>query len=365
MGMQLVYDGVDLAGLADEFRILGVSTVREPADAPQRERVTYRVRLDFFQQTYADNRALIEQVRGALTTQQVQMVWTDESGEVRLQRTVTVANDEEAEEAAQRGGTYWQGLTLSFWFYNHDVAANCMSGTVAGKDLGAVERWTEEVQVSRFDELRDVRRRVAVQVTASGRWQCDTTQDLDTRRAALLTQAADLEAALVLNASVTVAFASFNQKVRISNAKVDVDQPHWSIAWSFTAVYTAYPNELNYLLCNFKVALREAKLEAVRYWSLTGKIDSVTEADARDKLALLKASLLPAGLRRGMRTQTCGTSKAGRKGTKDASDTRGWGDGDRTQLHARLPRDGRDGGDLSAVQAGRGQAELRHGGPFR
>src|SRR3974390_3221032 len=110
MKMQLVYDGVDLAGLADEFRILGVSTVREPAEAPQRERVTYRVRLDFFEQTYADNHGLVEQGRAAPKAQQLKMVWNDETGATQLQRTVTVAGDETVEDAAQRGGTYWQGL---------------------------------------------------------------------------------------------------------------------------------------------------------------------------------------------------------------------------------------------------------------
>ena len=295
MKMQLVYNGVDLAALATQFRVLGVATVREPAEAPQRERVTYRVRLDFFEQTYADNRGLIEQVRAALTTQQVQMVWTDETGAVQLQRTVTVANDDEAEDAAQRGGTYWQGLSLTFWYYNHDVAANCLSGTVAGQDLGAVERWTEQVQVTRFDELRDVRKRVAVQLQASGRWQSDTAQPLETRRSALLAQASALQAVLVTNASVPLAFANFDQTVRIVDAKVEVDQPHYAIAWSLTCTYTAYPNELNYLLCDFRVQLREAKLEAVRYWSLTGKIEATTEALARTKLALIKAALLPSG----------------------------------------------------------------------
>jgi hypothetical protein len=293
--MKLVYNGVDLAALASHFRVLGVATVREPAEAPQRERVTYRIRLDFFEQTYADNHGLIEQVRATLKGQQLQMVWQDETGATQLQRTVTVAGDETTEDAAQRGGTYWQGLTLSFWFYNHDVASNCLKGTIAGQDLGAVEKWTEHVQVARFDELHDPRRRVAVQLSTSGRWQADTMQDLDTRRTALLAQATALREALVAQASVELAFADFDKTVRIVDARVDVDQPHYAIGWSFTCVYTAYPDEANYLLCDYRVVRRESKPEAIWYLSLTGKIEANSEVAARSKLATIKAALVPAG----------------------------------------------------------------------
>jgi len=293
--MKLVYNGVDLAALAAHFRVLSVSTLREPAEAPQRERVTYRVRLDFFEQTFADNQGLIAQVRSALLSQQLPMLWQDETEATQLQRTVTVANDETAEEAAQRGGTYWQGLTLTFWYYNHDVASNCLKGTVAGQDLGAVERWTEQVQVTRFHELKDPRRRVAVQVQAAGRWQADTTQALDDRRTALLAQATALRTALVAEATVDLAFANFDQTVRLVDAKVEVDQPNNTIGWSLSGVYTAYPDELDYLLCDFRVVFREAKAEAVRYVSITGRIEADSETSARAKLALGQGSLVPTG----------------------------------------------------------------------
>ena len=49
--MTLQYNGVDLGALGT-LRVLGRTTMREPAEAPQRERVTYRLRLDFFEQTF-------------------------------------------------------------------------------------------------------------------------------------------------------------------------------------------------------------------------------------------------------------------------------------------------------------------------
>src|ERR1043166_7249537 len=106
--MKLIYNGIDLAGLATNVRILQTQAVREPAEAPQREKVTVRVRLDFFEQTYLDNQALIEQVRAALKTQQATMLWQDDSGAKYLERTVTAGEDSLLEEAKGRGGTYWR-----------------------------------------------------------------------------------------------------------------------------------------------------------------------------------------------------------------------------------------------------------------
>ena len=80
--MKLIYNGVDLAALATHCRILQQTTVREPPEAPQRERVTMRVRLDFFEQRYLDNQSLIQQARAALKTQQAVLLWQDDSGEI-------------------------------------------------------------------------------------------------------------------------------------------------------------------------------------------------------------------------------------------------------------------------------------------
>jgi hypothetical protein len=298
--VKLIYNGVDLAALATHFRILQTQTVREPVEAPQRERVTVRVRLDFFEQTYLDNQTLIEQVRAALKTQQATMLWQDDSGFTYLERTVTAAEDDALEDANARGGTYWQALVFSFWYYNHDLVTNCLSATVqlAGGqplDMGAVEKWEEKLNVQRFDEMRDVRQKVTGSVSASGRWQADTTQDLDTRRQALIDQKNALKAAIVKGASVTLSFGGFNQTVRVVDFNVALDQPNNFVAWSLNVIYTAYPDETNYLICDVRVTQRENKAEGIAYLNLAGRIGAPSEAAAQNKLALLLGALVPDG----------------------------------------------------------------------
>ena len=190
--MNLIYNGTDLATLG-VFRILGQTTVREPAEAPQRERVSYRVRLDFFEQNFSGNQNLVQQLRSALTTQNAQMVWQDGSN-VFVNRTVTAAADEEDTAALDQGGTYHQAITFSFWYYNHDIVTNCLDaswtrGTGSNPptlDLGAVEKWEERRVPSRVYEFSAVRKKVEGTVTASGRLQGDTTTPLAARQAALL-----------------------------------------------------------------------------------------------------------------------------------------------------------------------------------
>jgi hypothetical protein len=84
--MKLIYNGTDLAGLADCARVMWPSRSREPAEAPQHERVTVKVSLDFFQQSYEEKADLIEQTRPfflqELLVSSIECLWRDtRSGE--------------------------------------------------------------------------------------------------------------------------------------------------------------------------------------------------------------------------------------------------------------------------------------------
>ena len=296
--MQLSYNGVDLATLG-ELRILAHSTQREPVEAPQRERVTYRVRLDFFEQSFAANFGRIEQLRAALKTQSAVLTWVDDTGKQYLNRTVTAAEDE-AEAGLERGGTQWQGIVFTFWFYNHDVVTNCLNATVRRADgqaparsLGAVLEWKEVLTSVRFDEFRDQRKRVGGTVTASGRFQADTTQPLATRQAALLALKDQLLADLTADAAATLAFGTFNQNIRVDNFTAEVNQPQNFLAWQLTANFTRYPDETNYAVLEFSLAPRFNQADGIHYLTLSGKIQSPNETAARARLAALQASVIP------------------------------------------------------------------------
>jgi hypothetical protein len=295
--MQLIYNAVDLATLG-VLRILGVATAREPAEAPQRERVTYRVRLDFFQQTFDANFNLIGQLRAALKTQNAALVWVDDAGKQQLNRTVVAAEDDTDAAALERGGTYQQALTFTFWYYNHDVVTNCLNATVTANGiatgLGAVEQWHEVLAAARFDDLRDMRKRVAGRLTASGRLQADTTLPVAARQAALLALKDQLLTSLAQGTTATVAFGSFNEAVRVDQFTAEVNQPNNFLAWSLTASFTRYPDEANYAVLEYDLTPKLNLAEGIQYLTLSGKIAAPTEAAARARLAALQASVIPA-----------------------------------------------------------------------
>ena len=302
--MKLSYNGTDLAALG-VFRILQTSTVREPAENPQWERVTVSCRLDFFEQSYLDNFSLVQQVRAALKAQQVTLLWQDDSGAKYVERTVSALGDETDGSSEERGGTYRQALTFRFTYLNHDVTTNTLkasaqglsqSGQPSGQvlDLGAVTNWAEAVRQTRFDELRDPRRLATGTVRAAGRLLGDTLGALGTRQTALLAAKDALIATMVKGATVTLKFGSFSQAVRVSEFEAVVDQPANYISWSVAASFTRFPDETDYSLIEVRVAYREQMGEAIPRLNLSGRIHAPSEVLARGRLALLQGALAPA-----------------------------------------------------------------------
>ena len=292
--MTLQYNGIQLASLGT-LRILGRLTDREPAEAPQRERVTYRMRLDFFEQSFASNFTQVQQFLSALKTQNAALLWQDGNGSTYETRTVIAGSDSLPEDVMSRGGTYWQSVVFTFWYYNHDVAGNCLAASCLGLDLGAVERWREGAAETRYDELRDPRKRVEGTVAASGRYQADTTGPLATRQAALLALKDQMLATLTPAASGNLNFGTFNRNVRIVAFSAEVDQPANYIAWSLTVTFTLYPNEADYALLDFRLQTKLSKPENILHYLLAGTIHGPTETAARARLALLTGSLIPPG----------------------------------------------------------------------
>src|ERR1035437_4975137 len=173
--MKLLYNGVDLATLG-VLRILSQATVKEPAEAAQRERVTLRCRLDFFQQTYAENAELVQSLWAGLKSATAVLLWQDESGATLAQRAVMAGDAELLEESGTRGGTRWQAVVFSFWTFLYDLPKQALAATLGGRDLGQVEKWSEGLDTTRWDEFRSARKRVAGEVTASGRLPADMSQ---------------------------------------------------------------------------------------------------------------------------------------------------------------------------------------------
>ena len=297
--MKLSYNNTDLATLG-VLRVLGRTTRREPAEAPQRERVEYRVRLDFFQSSFQANFGLLQAFASALQSDSAALQWTDDGGTTYENRPVTAGDTDMPREALERGGTYWQAVEFSFWYWNHGLTLNTLHGSWTGStggalDLGAVENWSERTRVERVDPLRATRRMAQGTIAASGRWQADTTLPLAQRQVALQAQKTTLLAALISAAQGTLAYGQFSQTVRVAEFNADVNQPENFVAWTASFTFTRYPDEADYSLLDYALTTRFAETEGVTYLTLAGRIHAPTEAAARARLALLQTSVIPSG----------------------------------------------------------------------
>lgn len=304
--MKLWLGTTALHDIARHIQIIGQSSVREPAEAPQRERRSVRVRLEFRESSYLANRQLVEQVRAALKTPTTTLKWQDDSGATFVERWVIVTESDQGEDSAW--GTHQQGLSFSFSYFNHSLTTNCLPATLqrkpsgAVKDLGAILKWSERLDVDAFHEQRDPRRRVMCVVTASGRLQGNTLATLDDGRNALLAQKNVLLDEIVAGTAFQMVYGSgankFDKSVRLQRFTADVDQPHHTIEWSLQASFTRTPQEDDYAWVEYEVTSRETKSEGIVSLGLRGRIGASSKVKALAKLATLTSgagSLIPAG----------------------------------------------------------------------
>lgn len=315
--MKLLLNNVDLATLG-VLRMLGKAVQREPVEAPQRERVTLRVRLDFFETSFVDNAQLVETVRAALKQQNTPLVWQDDNSSTYLNRTVVIAEDDEPGDGRSLSGTTQQAITFSVVYYNHDVVTNCLNATWQGQkpgasaqapgantgpalDLGAVTDFKEGGEVEFFDKLRPQPKQIIGTVTAAGRFQADTSQALDPRRAALLATKDAMQAALGVKPGAAagpqglLVFGTFSNEVKISKFEVTWNQPNNFIEWTLTATYTIYPNESDYYIAEYRVQTKVNALDGIQHLTISGRIAAPSTALARARLAVITGALVPAG----------------------------------------------------------------------
>lgn len=288
-----------------ELQIIGRSSIVEPADAPQRKRITIRCRLNFWAQSYSENKGLVDLLSTALKNNQEVLKWQDDNATTYLGRTVTVGDDEQAEEANAQG-TYKQAVTFSFWYYDHDLATNCLPASYTGVggsnrpnlDMGAVEKWSEALEIELADAMKNVRRRCAGVVAASGRFQGNTNQSLSDRRDALLAKKDLFISEMIQGSPGRFQYGTFDKVIRIARFTCEIDQPMNAIVWSISGSFTQYPDETDYTWLDYTIGQRETKAEGIVIITLSGRIGATSEIKARVKLASLISgpnSLVPAG----------------------------------------------------------------------
>lgn len=306
--MKLWLGNTALHELARHLQILGQTSAREPAEAPQRERRTVRVRLEFREDAYLHNAQLVEQVRTALRTPLTTLKWQDEAGPKYCERWVIVGDDDQP-EGENAWGTHGQSLVFSFHYFIHTLTTNCLPATIrrqpngATLDLGAILKWGETIDVERFHDQRDPRRKVMATLAISGRFQGNTLASLDDCRAGLFTAKDALVAELVAGTAFRLTYGvagalKFDQVVRVQKFTADVDQVTHSLEWQLTALFTKTPGEDNYAWLEYDVVARETKSEGIVTLGLRGRVGASSETKARTALQELytgPASLIPSG----------------------------------------------------------------------
>jgi hypothetical protein len=297
--MKLIYNGFDFSTIG-ELAITQAREMEGAPDQPQRARVTLRVRVDVFEQTYDQNRAALEQCRPALALPNAVLQWTnDAAGVDYVNQTAALVSDDLPED----WGQYHQTLNLvfSYWEQTPGGAANNVPLTfvkTGGEKVSfdVVNKWSHGASVERFSPFRSQRRQTVATIRVEGQWFGDTTDTLDNRRAALAAQAQAFNAAMN-GSDGTLTFgengAVFQGVVRIADWVCDVDQAVNAIGFSFTASYTLFPDETSYATAEFTAAERD-DFNGQLVLDIQGRIQAPTEAAARVKLDAVLAAQLAA-----------------------------------------------------------------------
>jgi hypothetical protein len=300
--VKLFLGDLDLATVARHIQIIGQASVYEPADAPQRERRTVKVRLEFREDSYLANAQRMEQVRTALRTPRTPLRWEDDSGAKYVERWVTITESDQGEDSAW--GTHTQSLTFSFYYYVHTLTTNCLPATMqrlpdgAAHDLGAVIKWSEQIAMDHFHDQRDPRRRVMANLAIGGRFQGNTTATLEATRTALLAVKDALVTDLVAGVAFRLQYGTFDAVVRVTRFSAEVDQANGFIEWSLQATFTKTPAEDDYAWLDWELYSRETKSEGIVSLGLRGRVGASSRIKALAALNALSSgpgSLIPAG----------------------------------------------------------------------
>jgi hypothetical protein len=298
--MELTYDGIALHNLGE----IEVAQRREfeGGENPYRIRVEMTVTLRFWERTFADNFALVRRVRDALNVQHGQLRWTDaESGSVWVEAPATVSAFDWPEDP-NSWGTYQQMARVVFQFVESTVTNNSAAATLtfpggATIALPQLISWREQIATERFDALRSGRRTVMIRLSAAGLALADSALPVATRRSTLEAQRNDWRTKVTSAKEATLAFGGFSAVVRIDSFDVEVDQAGHSMPWSFSAYYTAKPDEAKYSIAEYSLQERNptgmvACGTGEQFYSLSGRVQAHSDADARTRINEIRLAIL-------------------------------------------------------------------------
>lgn len=296
--MKVTFANVQLHGLGDLLVLDGVEHDPPPPAVASRLKRWLRVRIETDLPTstdYAEHRARLTQALDTVRANPAgTLVWTDAEGRTEFVNRPAVLAGTHLPEDLNLVGTFEQAIELTF-AWEEPVTAQLLTTRFtpvggAAVALGRVLTFNGGASITRPSEMADVRSRVAGKASLSGKLDADPTLDLASRRTWLAGACVALEAAFSAKAGTLVHGAFLNRVVRPTDFRVTVNQADWCVDWTLDCDYNRFPDESDYLLCDFTLKTREAKADGTLERTLAGTIRATNESAAHTKLNALVAT---------------------------------------------------------------------------
>ena len=271
-----------------------------------RELVTWKIKEQFLEPSFADNQARYAELRSALAVGEGLLVITDESDRVLFSETVRVIGN----DLPEQWGQYMAEVGIEFASLPKPVAQVGVdatftpSGSTTPVVLPAVGSWRESVRTERYNAQVAANRRVTmVGISGSGRFTADPTQNETQRRAAVLAVKNALETCNN-TPDGTLVYAGTSNVVWVEQMDCDIGDGTSYCDWSMAAEFRRFPDG-DYAEVEFEVGTKDNIEQAQRITNVTGKIRANTE-DA----ALARANALRDTFANSARIQTVNETRA-------------------------------------------------------
>lgn len=302
--------------LGTYLRCVDERHVGEPAEAPKRWRCLRTFEVDCTEETFADNRGLIDQLRAALNSQEGVLLWEDDKGTKYLERTVRILEHNLPSEDAQlRRGTFWQQIRFTVAYEDHTLAGRMHEATYRRTGstgpaihLGDIDDFRDTYNTELMNRMRGIAEYIGGRVSVQGVIKADTTKTLEQRRADLRTAYAQLKRELVRGREGRLIYANhtllaeqpgsalFDEVIRVVDFSPRLDLTHNRIEYSLSGTFTRYPNELDYAVATYRVQRVKRHEDGSDRMVISGRIGAPTEVLARARLAQIRTGATAGGL---------------------------------------------------------------------
>ena len=256
--------------------------------AAQRAIVTWSVKQEWAEQTFADNQARHKALLDALRTPEGVLVIIDENGHTIFNERVRVSGH----DLPEQWGQYLLEATVQFRAIRTDLLGDPSNATFTPTGgsaivLPCVRSYRDGIRTERPSTNTDYRRETMVTISMSGAFSADATLDAAGRRDALLARKAVIEGIRDC-ANGTLAFGTDSFLVRIDQVDADCGDGSERLEWSLAASYRAFPDGSN-VQAEYDVDEKQGLEKSELLLAVSGRVMAKTRAAAEQRAEEIKA----------------------------------------------------------------------------